>query len=629
MTAAAAIPRSRLAAWIPILATGLLLLGYLPARLGPVVLHQHMTADDSGQHVWWAQRAWGGYPAAYDEVAEYFASSAAAPPAWYWLMQGLGRLGELQRVAELTNAVVVFATAWVVFALGRRATLGTRGPAGEEDPAPGIAVAALWAGLGAVALYLFLRAGSRLHESILLQRSFATILFAGTLWALISRRIAWLAVVFVSTALVYPVLIAAIGLTAIVHECVMLARTRRLPRGWIVTTVGGLIALTLILVVREVPDRFGPMVTAEQARQMAVFGPEGRSSIWGTPWMENYFTHSRTGIGFTPVQLVIGLLMGGIAIGLAGVRRVPAAVWVTAGVALFLWTAARLTLFDLYLPNRHTRIPLQMAWVTLIAAGIGAAALRWRDLAIARPRVPAGRVAQVTAALLVLAYGIYKQGPRLHARVTQTENPAYLETYDFLRQLPPEAVVAGFPRHVDLLSLRIGRPVLISRETTQAYYLEYYNDIVLPRLRDVIRAYYSPDWADVDRLYDLYGVRVIFYRNHQLNYTPDEEPFRSIALHHWRALGDREPALYRPPADRLLFAAGDVQVIRVGPPDDELPREPIPSEILQILTTMPPPPAYDPATHGLPLENVDPGPVPPQEPQPTKLSARAATAAGG
>ena len=563
--------------------------GVLAGYLGPALLHPNLVHDDAGQHLWWNQRAWGGDPTAYSEIARYFASSAAAPPAWRWLMAGFGATGNVQRAAEVANVAVVLVAAGLTYLLARRCGR----PSGRR--------AAAWGGLAACATLVLSREfTANLYEVTLLQRGFAAPLTALALWALLARRLAWLGVAFVGTALVYPIMIAVLGLTAVAHELWRLWRDRRMPRGWAWAAAGGVAALVLILVVRDVPEAYGSMVTAAESRRMPVFGPQGRSSIWGLPFYDRVFTHSRMGLGLPPLHLGVGLATAAAAVVLAGgFRRVPALIWITIGCSLLLWAAAWATLFDLYLPNRHVRVTLPMAWILLVAvaaAGLARRArLRTRRRGWGGNAVRAGRVA---VAVVVAAAAGTIAAPKAWRLLHRYEWQSRTQAYEYLRTLPPDAILAGHPEHVSLLTLWTGRPVLISRETTQAYYTGYYDSLVLPRLDAALGAYYAPDWATVDRLLHAeHGVRAFYYRPERLNDLPYEEPFRTIARRHLRRMGDGEPAMYRPPTDRVLFNAGDVFVIRVGPPGDDLPQGPVPADLRERLDALPPPPRYDPALH--------------------------------
>ncbi len=504
---------------------------------------------------------------------------------WRWLMAGMGSLGEIQVTMESANVLMVCATAAMVFILGRRVGLGRAG----EPATARRRVAAEWGGLAACAGYLLTRWPLAMYEGILLQRHLSAGIVALAFWSLLARRLGGLGVAYLLVALFYPIIIASVGAIAAVHEAILLTRTRRLPRGWLLAVAGGVVALLLIVVVRDVPDRYGQMVTLEQAKHMPIFAsPEGRSSLFSRSVVEHYFTHSRTGLGFSPTTLGVGLATATFALWLAGWRRVPTLVWVTLIVSPLLWGVAHLVLFDLYLPNRHTRTTLAIAWLMFVA--LGTAGLRER---VRARHFGTGTRMQLALAGVVLAGSAAFAWPTFVEFLHNEEHVVRRNSNAFLRRLPPDATVAGFPPHLDMVTLRTGRPTLISRETTQAYYLGFYDEIVLPRVRDSIAAYYATDWQTVDALHERYGVRAFLYHRGPMRKLAEEEPFRSLCRAAWQEMGDREPVMYRPPDDRILFAHGGLLIIRVGPAED-LPRRPLPTSLADEFDALPPAPRYDP-----------------------------------
>ena len=538
----------------PAVGAALLTVLALAGYLGPFLAADDLAVDDAGQHVWWAQRAWDADPLAHSELARYFASDAASPIAWRPMIVGLGHVGEIQAVAECANVIVVVLTVVAVYALGRRTAI-----------AGGFAsTAAAWGGLAAAAGFLLTRPQLLLYETILLQRSFATGIAAVALWALLAGRLLWLGVAFVAAALIYPVLVPVLGLIAVAHEAPRLVRDRRLPRGWVWPTVGGVAALVLVLVVRDVPDAYGSMVSGDAARGMPIFGTDGRSAVFHDKLHVRLLKHGRTGLGVSDRGLLYAALTVAAAVLLAGGRRIPRLTWITAGVSLGLFALSHLTLFLLYLPNRHVHTTLPLAWAMLLAVAAAGGAERYR-----RRRLPSGPAVQtLVLAVLLIAAAVHvaPEASRLQGKVGRDNDEAAIAA---VRRMPPGTVVAGLPEDVDLIGLRTGRVPLITRETTQAYYPGYYEDVVLPRLRAAFAARHAADWATVDALHERYGVTVWWHVAAEEDKLPREEPFRSLSRAARARVGDRTPALDRPPPDRVLLRDGGVTLIRVGPEPGE------------------------------------------------------------
>ena len=564
--------------------TAVVAIGMSLFKFGPAIVHANEFHEDLGQHAFWAQRAWGGNPTEYSEVARYFASEAAAPIGYHWIMRGLGLLGDVQAAGDVLNVALAAAMAvWLAVLCGKIAR--------SRWVMPIIAI-----------VFFAIFPNQRLIEDSFLQRTFAVPLLLMCMWGLHHRQMAWVGLSMIGCVLLYPITLATVGAIAVTHELFMLARTRRMPPGWIAGLVLGLVAARL-LSLRHVPEQFGPMVTYEQAKSMPIFSNEGRSSIFLENRYRYWFTGSRTSIGFTPQQLLLGvgtLLAAGF---LAKWRRIPPLVWTIIGVSLALFFAAHATLFDLYLPNRHTRITLPLAWFMLLAIALAGGwtrlrvALRrqWRGSTSAERRFKFHRVAG-GALVLALALAIYDGGSRTLVKLTDWEPQSEIRIHDWLRHTPPGTLVAGMPDDISRLTLQTGRPTLITRESTQAYYLGFYNDIVLPRLRDTNNAFYATDWETVDELYEKYGVRVFYFRAHNYQRLPYEEPFRTLARIPASKLDGKVPVMYDPPIDRVLYQAADMYLIRVGPPfaKGEVPPqqpEPLPTvpSFFEVYDVMSPP----------------------------------------
>ena len=143
-----------------------------------------------------------------------------------------------------------------------------------------------------------------------------------------------------------------------------------MPPHWLWNAILGVLALGVIVLGTGTPENVGPMVTYAQAMSLPEFGPGGRQQLWGAGWREYWFAHHRTGLGWSP-KVVAACLAACAVVLLAGERRlIPRAAWMMALAGVGLWWLARLVLFDLYLPNRHSRMALGVFFcVVLSAAG--------------------------------------------------------------------------------------------------------------------------------------------------------------------------------------------------------------------------------------------------------------------
>jgi hypothetical protein len=321
----------------------------------------------------------------------------------------------------------------------------------------------------------------------------------------------------------------------------------------------------------------GPKLTGAEARAMAEFGPDGRSSMFLGDALHTYFGRGRGGYGLHPA-LSLALAVAVAISAWALPRLLPAAAWALIGTALFAHALAHATLFFLHLPQRYVGFALPIfltIWVTALATRLfRRAAARWP--ALARPRVLA-----VAAVAFLVVDGV----PALrtaHQSVVAVTYLAREHALDFLATLPEDALIAAHPEDANAIPLLTKRSILASKEVALPYYRGYYARVA-ERLEAELRAHYALDWGTVDRLHDRYGADAILVHDHR--YQPGrprrfDEPFAS-------RLGDQltrdrsEYVLVRPPSERLLFHHGPFWVVRLGPPRPGYPPREGPNPLIE------------------------------------------------
>ncbi|MEM1011467.1 MAG: hypothetical protein AAGI46_04515 [Planctomycetota bacterium] len=522
---------------------------------------------DALQHNFWVQSFWASRLTDIDPIARFYASDAMSPMGYRWLMQLMGSIGEIQRVAETAMIGLTLATGWMFYVLGRRA-------AGSS-----------WGGLILVGCIMwFAIFYERPFGSTLLQRHFAPIIIAGGLWGLVSRNVWAVGAAFLASALFYPITLAVLGLTAVLHEVIRLVIDKRMPKGWWLAVLLGLAALG-VMIARDVPAEYGQRVTADVARSMDVFHEGGRAQYWIADRETFLFTHHRSGLGHKPIAFIKAAIFLVPLLALSW-RKASLAGGLLLAVGVLIWALAILFPFHLYLPNRHVRMPLPIGYSLLLATTIPAAfvTLRgWVERLIGSPQDTAGMPwARLALGVIVPVAGVvwfvnHFRAPAVrmwtyNQAVSERgpELPRYVERY--LRALAPETFVAGHPADVSHIPLLTGRPTIASRKTLNPYFPDFYHEVLRPRAEDSVRAYYAADWEDVDRLHELYGVSV-FYDvagdQRTKGHYYEEEPLNSMSLEALDRLGDRPRVLANPPADRVIVRdeLRGITLIRVGPLD--------------------------------------------------------------
>jgi hypothetical protein len=529
--------------------------------LGPWLVRADLFDGDAAHHVYWYYK--------YDDPAllseemsvEYFSSPSVSPAGYRALYASLARVVDVLSAAEWLSVALLAATAAFAYLLGRAAVPDAR----YREVA----------GLATAAITLALLGRIDLLPPMALQRAFAMPLTLMCLWALVARRYAWVGVSWVLAALVYPVIVPVLGLAAGFVFLRDLARDRALPAKWILNAVLGAAAVAIVLLDMGIPEDVGPMVTWEQASQMPEFGPGGRQVLFGDGWESNIFVQHRTGIGVSPKILLGAGLALLAAVALQRRRWIPLPAIVMALTGLALWGIARLTLFDLYLPNRHSRWTLAAAVVLVLAVGATAVFARIvRRLEASRgvagepesPTLALPRAAVLAAAVvapLLVAIALYPAA----ARAWHKPVDADLErAYAFLATLPKDTLVGAHPDLANYVPLRARRAVLASTEASVAFVVGYYAKYV-PRVEASLDAAYATDWDAFDARLAPYGVDVFLSNAATLDRTDYHPPFAARVAKLTDANAPASFVLRDPPSERVLFRSGDTVIVEVHAPN--------------------------------------------------------------
>ena len=511
----------------------------------PALLRADLYSDDATQHVYWLYKYADPALFPHDLSIEYFGSLSVAPWGYRLLYAALAPFIDAMLATKLVSVLLLFASGYLAWLLGSALDTGNRS----------------LTGLFAVVITFALLPFVDLLPTIGFQRTFALPVTLLCAWALVTRRYLWVGVSWVIAGLMYPVIVAVLGLAAGLVFLGDLVRDRRMPPYWIWNGIMGVVAIALILLTREVPPGIGPMVTFAQAQAMPEFSLSGRQSLFGTTFREYWFGHHRTGLGWSP-KLVILLLVSTVTVLIVGNRRmIPRPVWVLAGTGLGLWFVARLTLFDLYLPNRHSRWSLAAFAIAVIAAAGCAllSRLMAKESASSQRWTILSRVVAIAAPFIV-AVALFPSASRAWHTPVDTD----LErAYQFIGSLPKDTLVGSHPTLADPVPLRTHRSVLASTESWISFMLGY-NSQLTPRLAASLRASYATNWDEFDAALEPYGTDV-FLVSPFLWETPTYSPPFDSLVHELVANGAQQGfVLKSPPPERILFRSGDVLVVKVG-----------------------------------------------------------------
>lgn len=218
-------------------------------------------------------------------------------------------------------------------------------------------------------------------------------------------------------------------------------------------------------------------------------------------------------------------------------------------------------MFELYLPNRHSRWAVAAFGIVVMAAAGDAlvnSVLRMSRLRTDAWTTRSKYAAAIAAPLLVTAVLL----PRAAGIWSSPVDTDLERAYAYIASLPADTLVAAHPDLSNFVPLRTQHSVLTSTEASMAWMKGYY-DRVKPRVEASLRAAYAVDFDDIDREMAPYGVSVFLSGPSVWNSTGYLQPFNEDVhrlLEHGRKVGF---ALQQPPSDRILFRSGEYYVVAV------------------------------------------------------------------
>lgn len=330
-----------------------------------------------------------------------------------------------------------------------------------------------------------------------LPRAFGFPIAACALAALVWGRSRVLAVVVIAGAAFYPVAAMPAGL-ALAGWMLLPARDRGDAKDWsfrrrAVLVAGTALASALLLAPSLVASRaYGPAIRAADLPEFPEAGPGGRYAGadrspypafvpllrrnlekglrgYGKPWSPAARSWRRSHP--ETARALLWSLLGVAALGwLRLVARRPAARRASLlAVAAFLGHGAASAVAPLlYLPQRYVLYPMLPFAVVLLAAGAAGLAPAARAGTRHRWLRPAA-VGAFCAVVLILLGGRGSSYAGLDVRIDPDAG-----VYGFLRTLPPDALIAGWPKQViDNVPYVSRRQALITYETHQAFHARY------------------------------------------------------------------------------------------------------------------------------------------------------------
>ncbi len=470
---------------------------------------EYVVQDDARQHVFWMERLLdpGAFP--NDLIADYFQSVA---PYGFSALYGAA--------AALGIHPFVFNT-FVPLLIGLATTFCMFRVALLLYPVP----------LAAFAATVMLNQSLWLRDDLAtgIPRAFATLLLLGFIYYFMRRSLRGSLIMLVLQSMLYPhTLLISLGISGlgILRWRKWLPRFSRRRGDYVRFGACVLVGFLALLPFFLQTSDFGPTINATQARGMAEFQSDGRSYFFNDSAEKFWITGKRT--GFLPrlnrnnpvIQLAwvfpLMLLLRVPPLTRTQIRRQWRVLTQITLASFVLFGAAHLLLFQLHLPSRYAQH--SMLIVMNIAAGIVLAVLAQRLLKkapkVIMPRWRGHSIFGVGLVFMLLVVLFFYPASRIY-RDKVFPNANYItgtqpQLYEFFAAQPKDSLIASLSEEAALVMSFSARSALVSREHAIPYQLGYY----LPfsqRVRDLIRAQYSPDLAELQNFIRRYEVDFLMF----------------------------------------------------------------------------------------------------------------------
>jgi hypothetical protein len=475
------------------------------ALFNPLVVH-----DDVRQHVFWVPRLHDPALFVGDWIADYYQSQAPAGyQAVYWLLT-LGM--DAVQASKLLPLILTVILALAAFGLGRALW-------GRDDAAALGAILLLWS----VWNYDDVASAT--------PRAYALPLLTIQLAALASGRRRLALAILPVQALFYP-LGCALGVSIIGLWTLWCAGgVRRAFRELVRLGAVTFASLALVALGQLDAARFGPTVSASQARAMPEFQQGGRAAYFVPDGYRFWLESSRSGFALGPkdtvlenvpalaIPFALAAVLGGWVVagrlGLTAMPGIPRRGWllvVVLGASLLLFAAAHILLFALYLPARHVQFSLPLVWA--LGGGLCWALLGDRLASrLGRPADARGRPARQPGIALAGTGAFTLLGVALLILHSPPPGDFYITgrhpaIYAYLRQTPKDTLVAALPANSNILPMLGQRSILTSYEHALPYQPGYYEPL-RARTEAFRAAYFAPTLVPLVAELDEQGIDLV------------------------------------------------------------------------------------------------------------------------
>ncbi|WP_232224135.1 hypothetical protein [Mastigocladopsis repens] len=459
----------------------------------PAFGHEYIIQDDARQHIFWMQRFVDPELFPQDLITDYFQS--ISPPGYKAFYQALTLIGFQPFFLSKTLPIL----------LGVITTIYCFGVCLKILPLP------VTGFIGT----LLMNQGLWLADDLIsaTSRAFLYPLFFAFTYYFLQRALLPCLISLAILGLFYPgFVLICVGILILQ----IFKFDRGLPRfsqqrnDYLFCGLGLVVGLAVLLPYSLESSLFGSLISVREARILPEFMPSGRMSFFrdDNP-IRFWLSASRSGIriSFNPPIVILGLFLPLL---LRFKSRFPLAKQVRnhisillhlVVVSLFLFFAAHILLFKLYLPSRFTvhsfKIVFALATAVVLTLILDAVLKN-----SSKQKLLTFGATALIGVIIVFYPNLFWQNsfPRNSYIVGQVP-----PLYQFFQQQPKDTLIASLAGEATNIPSFSQRPILVSGEYAIAYHVGYYRQF-RQRLADLIRAQYSSNLADVQNLIQKYGV---------------------------------------------------------------------------------------------------------------------------
>jgi hypothetical protein len=274
------------------------------------------------------------------------------------------------------------------------------------------------------------------------------------------------------------------------------------------------LAIIIILAYGLKTSNFGTLITAQQARVLPEFLPQGRSYFFSSNPLEFWLYGERSGFLPQEWQYILAFSFGCLVPILkkypkifpliAKVNSKFSVLFQTLIASTFLFILAHLLLFKLHLPSRYTQHTIRT--ILALADGIFITVLLnsfwvWlRQKNINRSRFKAVGLSALICLITLPSYAASNYPERL-SYVTGSSP----EMYSFLKKQPKSSLIASLTSETNFIPTFAQRSVLTAEEYAIPYHTGYYKEI-RQRTKDLISSQYSLKLEDLQNFIRKYRI---------------------------------------------------------------------------------------------------------------------------